>query len=164
MTKKDKKAKGPKMSTITTKSGESLKVFEDLHDFETYLKGETEDQEFDHVHSNWSTIHLCPAWCCMMIRKKIKETANSHSKKFVRHLHQHVEKHLLKDIKTAINKPELKFHDKKKQESFDRIVWNYGEETELNAKKFKVSVEVVCKHDGAMVDVDYKTEPLQPLI
>ncbi|CAI4404001.1 CRB_1a_G0028580.mRNA.1.CDS.1 [Saccharomyces cerevisiae] len=164
MTKKDKKAKGPKMSTITTKSGESLKVFEDLHDFETYLKGETEDQEFDHVHCQLKYYPPFVLHDAHDDPEKIKETANSHSKKFVRHLHQHVEKHLLKDIKTAINKPELKFHDKKKQESFDRIVWNYGEEAELNAKKFKVSVEVVCKHDGAMVDVDYRTEPLQPLI
>ena len=142
MTKKDKKAKGPKMSTITTKSGESLKVFEDLHDFETYLKGETEDQEFDHVHCQLKYYPPFVLHDAHDDPEKIKETANSHSK----------------------NKPELKFHDKKKQESFDRIVWNYGEETELNAKKFKVSVEVVCKHDGAMVDVDYKTEPLQPLI
>ncbi|CCD22406.1 Rgi2p NDAI_0A02480 [Naumovozyma dairenensis CBS 421] len=154
------KNKGPKMTTVTTKSGEQLKVFEDLNDFETYIKNETEDNEFDNVHCH---LKYYPPFVLHDARddpEKIKDTANSHSKKFVRHLHQHVEKHLLKDIKMALDQPDLKFKNKSKQETFEKIVWNYDDETELNDKRFKVTVEVTCNHDGAMVDVDYKTAPV----
>ena len=92
--------------------------------------------------------------------EKISDAANSHSKKFVRHLHQHIEKHLLKDIKQAVRKPELKFHEKSKEETFDKITWHYGEETEYHGRPFKIDVQVVCTHEDAMVFVDYKTHPV----
>lgn len=159
MAKKDKKK--PNFNTITTKSGETLKVFDDLDTFETFIKNETEDDEFDNVHCQ---LKYYPPFVLHESRddpEKIKDTVNCHSKKFVRHLHQHVEKHLLKDIKTALNQPELKFKNKSKEEKFEKITWNYNDETEINTKKFKIEVEVSCNNAGAMVDVDYKTVPLQ---
>lgn len=154
MTKKDK---GPKVSIVTTKEGESLKVFENLQDFENFIKQETEDEEFDNLHCQ---LRYYPPFVLHEAHddpEKISTTANSHSKKFVRHLHQHVEKHLLKDIKEAIKKPDLKFREKSKDETFDKIVWQYGDDTEYHDRKFHIHVEVICKHDDAMVDVDYKT-------
>lgn len=157
MAKKEKRAK---VATITTKSGESLKVFEELNDFETFLRGEVEDNEFDHVHCKAKYYPPFVLHESHDDPEKIKDTNNSHNKKFVRHLHQHVEKHLLKDIKEALHKPELKFHDKSKDETFEHIVWHYGEETEYHDRKFRIQVTVTCNHDDAMVDVDYKTIPL----
>ncbi|CCF60703.1 hypothetical protein KAFR_0L00950 [Kazachstania africana CBS 2517] len=158
MAKKDNK---PKFSTVLTKSGESLKVFEDLDTFETYLKNEIEDDEFDNVHIQ---VNYYPPFVMHKNHddpEKIKDTENSHSKKFVRHLHQHVEKHLLKDIKNALHQPDLKFRDKNKDESFEKITWHYGDETEVNSRKFKLAVDVTCVHNDAMVSVDYKTMPVE---
>lgn len=164
MPNKKNKVKGPKVNTVTTKDGESVKVFEDINDFETYLKNETEDNEFDNIHCK---LKYYPPFVLRGTHddpEKIKDTANCHSKKYVRHLKQHVEKHLLKEIKTSLNQPELKFANTSKEETFNRITWKYGDETELNAKKFKIDVEVSCNNDGALVDVDYKTGPINPII
>lgn len=156
-----KKNKGPKMSTVTTKEGETLKVFEDLKDFENFIKQETEDEEFDNLHCE---LKYYPPFVLHEAHEdpdKISETVNSHSKKFVRHLHQHVEKHLLKDIKDAIRKPDLKFSEKSKQETFDKIVWQYGDDTEYHDRKFHIHLGITCTHDNALVDVDYRTIPIK---
>ncbi|CCF56439.1 hypothetical protein KAFR_0B01400 [Kazachstania africana CBS 2517] len=155
-----KKNKGPKYNTIVTKAGESLKVFEDLNDFEVFLKNETEDNEFDKIHCQ---LKYYPPFILAQAHddpEKIKETANCHSKKFVRHLHHHVEKHLLKDIRAAVGQPDLKFKNKSKEEQFDKITWNYNDEAECNDRKFNVRIQVSCNNNNAMVDVDYKTDPL----
>ncbi|KAL3231007.1 hypothetical protein RNJ44_00646 [Nakaseomyces bracarensis] len=155
-----KKEKKPKVATMTTKSGETLKVFEELGDFETFLRGEVEDNEFDHVHCK---ARYYPPFVLHQSHddpEKIKDTENSHNKKFVRHLHQHVEKHLLKDIRELFGDPNLKFKSKSKDESFEKITWHYSDESELNDKRFKIDVDVTCTHDGALVDVDYRTQPL----
>ncbi|KAL3232926.1 Respiratory growth induced protein 1 [Nakaseomyces bracarensis] len=158
MAKKDKKVK---VSTVVTKDGESLKVFEDLGDFEHFIQNETEDEEFDHIHCKLTYFPPFVLHEAHDDPEKIKDTNNSHNKRFVRHLHQHIEKHLLKDIKEALHKPELKFHNKSKEETFEQITWHYGEETEYHDKKFRLEVTVMCHHDNAHVDVDYKTVPIQ---
>ncbi|CAL9734323.1 respiratory growth induced protein 2 [Monosporozyma servazzii] len=162
MPKNNKKNKGPKVKSITNKAGEEIKVFEDLDDFETYLKNETEDNEFDHLHCQ---LKYYPPFVLNEAPdkdpEKIKESVNCHSKKFVRHLHQHVEKHLLKDISgKCLEQPELKFRDKSKQSEFDRVTWLYKDQAEINNKKFGINLEVSCNNNGAMVDVDYRTAPI----
>ncbi|CAB4252246.1 similar to Saccharomyces cerevisiae YIL057C RGI2 Protein of unknown function involved in energy metabolism under respiratory conditions [Maudiozyma barnettii] len=160
MPNKKSKVKGPKVNTITTREGESVKIFEDMNDFGTYLKNETEDNEFDHVHCK---LKYYPPFIMRGAHDdpdKIKDTANCHSRKYVRHLKQHVEKHLLKDIGQSLQNPELRFNNKSKQESFDTVTWKYEDETELNQKKFKIDVEIRCHNNGALVDVDYKTGPI----
>ncbi|CCK72775.1 Rgi1p KNAG_0L01550 [Huiozyma naganishii CBS 8797] len=157
MPKKDKK---PTFTNVTTKSGETLKVFDDLDTFETFIKNETEDDDFSDLHCQ---VNYLPPFVLHQAHDdpdKVKDTENSHNKKFVRHLHQHVEKHLLKDLKQALNLPDMKFHEKSKDEQFDKITWHYAEETEYHDKKFKVIVEVTCHHDDALVNVDYRTVPL----
>ncbi|SCU95846.1 LAME_0F13740g1_1 [Lachancea meyersii CBS 8951] len=159
MTKKDKKKL--KVSTVVTKEGESIKVFEDLESFELYIKNETEDEEFDHVRCH---LKYFPPFVLHESHddpEKIKDSANSHSRKFVRHLHQHVEKHLLKDITERLQIPTLKFKDKSKVETPDHIVWKYNERTEYHSREFDIHVTVECHHDSALVDVDYLTEPIR---
>ncbi|SCU85984.1 LADA_0D11364g1_1 [Lachancea dasiensis] len=159
MTKKDKK---PKFTTVLTKEGESIKVFEDLETFELFIKNETEDEDFDHVRCH---LKYYPPFVLHESHddpEKIKETVNSHSKKFVRHLHQHVEKHLLKDISERLQLPLLKFKDKSKLETPDHnIVWKYNERAEYHSREFDIHVTVECHHDSALVDVDYLTEPVR---
>ncbi|CCE65222.1 hypothetical protein TPHA_0K00880 [Tetrapisispora phaffii CBS 4417] len=157
MTKKDK---GPKIQTITTKSGEKIKAFEDLNQFETFLKQETEDDEFDNLHCQ---IKYYPPFImhdCHEDPEKIPNTANSNSKKFVRHLHQHVEKHLLKDIREALDIPELQFKDHSKEKESDHITWHYHDVTTYHDKKFQVNVNVTCNHEDALVNLEYQTLPI----
>lgn len=164
MPRNNKKNKGPKVSTVTTKDGEEVKVFEDLEDFEIYLKNEKDDNnEFDNLHCQ---LKYYPPFVLNETPdkdpEKIKDTLNCHSKKFVRHLHQHVEKHLLKDIREhCLDQPNLKFKDKSKDVKFDKITWFYRDQTEINNKKFDINIEVSCNNNGALVDVDYKTIPIQ---
>ncbi|CAR21210.1 Respiratory growth induced protein 1 [Lachancea thermotolerans] len=157
MTKKDKK---PKISTIVTKEGDTVKVFEDLDTFETFIKNETEDEEFDHVNCH---LKYYPPFVLHESHEdpeKIKETVNSHNRKFVRHLHQHVEKHLLKDIRERLQLPQLKFNDKSKEETPDHIVWRYNQRANFHERDFDIHVTVECHHDSALVDVDYLTVPV----
>lgn len=156
----NKKDKKPKVTTVVNKDGESVKVFEDLETFETFIKNETEDENFGNLHCQLSYYPPFVLHANHDDPEKIKDTENSHNKKFVRHLHQHVEKHLLKDIKEALRLPNMKFHDKNKDEQFDKITWHYAESTELESKKFRVNVDVTCHHDDAKVEVDYKTVPI----
>ncbi|SCU82601.1 LANO_0B06898g1_1 [Lachancea nothofagi CBS 11611] len=161
MTKKDKK---PKVKTVVSKEGESIKVFEDLDTFELFIKNETEDEEFDHVRCHLKYFPPFVLHESHEDPEKIKETVNSHSKKFVRHLHQHVEKHLLKDIRERLHLPELKFKDKSKVETPDHIVWKYNETALYHSREFEIHVTVECHHDSAVVDVDYLTQPVQPAV
>ncbi|AMD19987.1 HCL164Cp [Eremothecium sinecaudum] len=159
MAKKDKKKQH--MTIVETKSGETIKVFDDMEAFEMYIKNESEDDEFDHVHCQ---LRYYPPFVLHESHddpEKIKESCNSHSKKFVRHLHQHVEKHLLKDIKESVGVPDLKFKDKTKEETFDHVLWRYNAPTQFHNKDFVIHVTVQCHSNTAMVDVDYQTEPLK---
>ncbi|CCK69909.1 uncharacterized protein KNAG_0D01570 [Huiozyma naganishii CBS 8797] len=163
MPKGNKKVKGPKVNTVITKQGEELKVFEDLGDFETYLKNETDDDEFDNQHCQ---VRYYPPFILQETKngdpERIKDTANCHSKKFVRHLHHHVEKHLLKEIGAALTLDNLKFTDKSKDAQFDKVTWHYVEkDCFVKDRNFTLQVDVSCTNDTAMVDVDYRTVPVR---
>lgn len=154
-----KKSKGPKVTTVTNKKGETVQVFETLEDFETFIKQETEDDEFDHIHC---VLNYYPPFVLQHSHndpEKISEQNNCHSKKFVRHLHQHVEKHLLKDLAVALQSPDLKFGNKSKDQSFEKVVWLYNDDASYHDKPFHVAVEVTARHDDALVNVDYRTTP-----
>ncbi|KAH3902752.1 uncharacterized protein SCDLUD_000340 [Saccharomycodes ludwigii] len=155
--------KEPNVETVITKSGEKIKVFDDLAQFETYIKNETEDEEFDSVHCR---VKYYPPFVLHEAHddpEKIKETENSHSKKFVRHLHQHIEKHLLKDIKTSAGIPDLKFKDKSEHKLPDQITWKFNDKTEYHGKPFEIHISATCYGDSAIVDVDYMTLPIKSL-
>lgn len=154
-----KKNKGPKVSTLTTKQGEKVQVFENLGDFETFIKQETEDDEFDRLHCMLSYYPPFVLHEAHDDPEKISEQANSHSRKFVRHLHQHVEKHLLRDLAVALESPDLKFGDKSKDQSFERVVWHYADDANYHDKPFHVQVDVTARHEDALVNVDYRTTP-----
>lgn len=165
MTKSKRKEKGPKMSLVTTKTGEQIKIFEDLEDFETYLKNETEDNEFDNI---FCKVKYYPPFVLKDAKsdpEKIHEKVNCHSKKFVRHLNQHVEKHLLKDINQALlQNVDSKFKNKSKDKQVNKMTWFYNDEREINNKKFKVDLQVSCNNEGAMVEVEYRTTPMSNIV
>lgn len=154
-----KKNKGSKVSTVTNKQGEIFQMFESLKDFETFIKQETEDDEFDRIHC---MLNYYPPFVLQRAHddpEQISEQNNCHSRKFVRHLHQHVEKHLLKDLAVALQSPNLKFNDKSKDQSFEKIIWTYNDDASYHDKPFHVKVDVTARREDALVNVDYRTTP-----
>ena len=146
-------------SKVTTKEGEEIRVFEDLEGFELFLKTTVDENDFDRIHAQASYYPPFVLHGSHDDPEKIKETENSHNKKFVRHLHQHIEKHLLVDIQDALKHHGVKFTDKHKDEQPDKITWTYGEVLEVKGRKIRVDVVVSCHSEDAMVFIDYRTSP-----
>ncbi|KAH3679989.1 hypothetical protein WICPIJ_008465 [Wickerhamomyces pijperi] len=156
MTKKQDKKQQQKRIANLAKQQE----FEDLETFEKFLRDEKEDNEFNHCHAH---INYIPPFVMHESHndpEKIKDSQNRKNKKFVRHLHQHVEKHLLKEI-VENSGLQLKFGKPQIMEDFDTLQWKYvddgdhglGEEFE----HFTVEVDVKCNSNGAAIDVNYNT-------
>ncbi|CCH46494.1 hypothetical protein BN7_6087 [Wickerhamomyces ciferrii] len=140
-----------------------LQEFEDLDTFEQFLKDEREDNEHNNAHAH---INYIPPFVLAASHNdpdKVKDSQNRKNKKFVRHLHQHVEKHLIKDIK-ASSGMDLNFGKPETIEDFDTITWKYTDSSDhglgLDGEKFKVEVVVKCNSNGAYVDVNYNTLPI----
>lgn len=156
MGKKDKQKK-------VRKSDGQLQEFEDLESFEQFLKDEKEDHEYLNAHAH---IHYLPPFVLHESHndpEKVKDSQNRKNKKFVRHLHQHVEKHLLNEIKQSSGL-DLQFKKPETLEDFDTITWKYTDDSNhgLNDDdgKFKVEVSVKCNSNNAYVDVNYNTLPI----
>jgi hypothetical protein len=156
MAKKDKQQKK------RIRQGE-IAEFEDLSSFEQFLKDEKEDDELSNAHAH---IQYFPPFVLAESHndpERIKDSQNRKNKKFVRHLHQHVEKHLLMDIKQSTGM-DLHFGKPQTVEDFDTITWKYLDETDhgMGADgNFKVQVVVKCDSNGAAVDVCYDTIPME---
>ena len=97
-------------SKVTTKEGEEIRVFDDLEGFELFLKTTVDEDDFDRIHAQASYYPPFVLHGSHDDPEKIKEGQNSHNKKFVRHLHQHVEKHLLVDIPGCPETPWCEVH------------------------------------------------------
>lgn len=160
MAKKDKQLKKK------VRSLGKLQEFDDLPSFEQFLKDEREDNDFCNAHAH---INYIPPFVLAESHndpEKIKDSQNRKNKKFVRHLHQHVEKHLLKEIKSSIGL-DLNLKNVETVEEFDTLEWKYVDDGlhGLNETEgdFKVEVNVKCNSNGAYIDVDYKTTPNHPM-
>ncbi|CDR38918.1 CYFA0S02e08592g1_1 [Cyberlindnera fabianii] len=136
--------------------------FEDLSEFEQYLKDEREDNELTHSHARIQYIPPFVLAASHNDPEKVKDSQNRKNKKFVRHLHQHVEKHLLKEIQ-ASSGLDLHFGKPETLEDFDTITWKYTDDQclESDEGKFKVQVVVKCNSDGAAIDVSYDAIPME---
>lgn len=131
--------------------------FEDLPTFEQYLKDEREDNEIGNAHAH---IQYIPPFVLQESHNdpdRVKDSQNRKNKKFVRHLHQHVEKHLLEDIKDCSGM-DVRFGKPEKIEDFDTITWRYEG---MTTGSYKVQVIVKCDSNGAAIDVRYDTVPVE---
>jgi hypothetical protein len=157
MAKKDKQQKQKKF-----RAGETAE-FEDLSTFEQYLKDEREDNDLANAHAH---IQYFPPFVLAESHndpERIKDCQNRKNKKFVRHLHQHVEKHLLTEIKECSGM-DLRFGKPETIEDFDTITWKYMDASDhgMGADgNFKVQVVVKCDSNGAAIDVKYDTIPME---
>lgn len=158
MGKKDKSQKKIRLSNG------SLQEFDDLATFEQFLKDEKEDHEFNNAHAHINYIPPFVLAASHNDPEKVKDCQNRKNKKFVRHLHQHIEKHLLKEIIESSGL-ELNFNKKPETiEDFDTITWKYVDESNHGLTdtedKFRVEVVVKCNSENAHVDVNYNTLPI----
>lgn len=158
MAKKDKQ-----QQKKSRQSNGKLQEFEDLESFEQFLKDEKEDHEYANAHAH---INYIPPFVLAASHNdpdKVKDSQNRKNKKFVRHLHQHVEKHLLAEIKEKSGL-QLNFNKPETIEDFDTITWKYVDESnhglDENDEKFKVEVLIKCNSENSYVDVNYNTLPI----
>lgn len=145
-----------------------VKTFDELTSFEAYLRDETWDNDYDYCHAH---LTYYPPFIMKEIHgdpEKIKETMNKNSSKFVRHLKQHIKKHLMADMEKCSGY-KMDFKETGKQETPDKLSWvflddgNHGfseeEEKEFN-RWWKVQLEVSCNNQNPLVEIDYMAIPV----
>lgn len=145
-----------------------LREFDDLTSFESFIRDETWDNDFDYYHAHLSYYPPFVMKECSNNLEKIKPTCNKNSKKFRRHLNQHIRNHLLKDLEKCCGY-ELNLEQIDTIETPKSIVWKYTDETDhgfpkeeedLYNRHWKLELEIRCNNENAMVDVDYRSMPI----
>lgn len=146
-----------KKATRRIANGE-LQEFEDLDAFTQFLSDEIEDDEYFNSHVHLKYIPPFVMHESHNDVEKIKDSQNSKNKKFVRHLHHHIERHLLKDIQDKLGF-DKEFENLGKFNDNNEIKWVYEDEVVGSGMDhdYKVKVEVKCHSDNAFVDVNYDT-------
>lgn len=148
-----------------------IREFDDLEQFEQFVRDETWDNEFDYFHAKLKYYPPFILKECKNDLDKIKSTSNKNSKKFKRQLNHHVKNHLFKDLEKCSGYP-LNLENVGMEETTDKVVWKYNdstnhgfdEEAEALNRKWSIDVEVKCNNENAMVEVDYKSLPKMELL
>ncbi|CUM65766.1 uncharacterized protein PRCAT00003414001 [Priceomyces carsonii] len=145
-----------------------MRDFDDLHAFESYIRDETWDNEFDYCHAHLS---YYPPFVMKEIRNnmdKIKPTMNKNSRKFRRNLQHHVKRHLMAEM-AKCSGYEMDFNKIGMEESPNKITWKYEdsglhglpeEEEDLYGRHWKLMLEVSCNNESPLVEVDYRAMPI----
>lgn len=140
------------------------KDFDDLIAFESYIRDETWDNDYDYCHAHLS---YYPPFIMKEIKgnlEKIKPTMNKNSRKFRRNLQHHIKRHLMAEMEKCSGF-QMDFGKAVVEESPKNIVWkfkdegNHGlpeEEEDLYNRHWKLELEVKCNNETPMVEVDYK--------
>ncbi|QPG73444.1 hypothetical protein FOA43_000754 [Brettanomyces nanus] len=148
-------------------------TFDSLGEFQKYIKDESGDNEFDSLNLH---VKYMPPFIANQIHgndEKIKPQMNSLNKKFRRHLHHHVKRHLLPEISRMSG---IDYDFKKVNEGFSHNLYgttseykwqfmddsNHGfDENEYSKRNhWKVEVEVESDSNGPYVNVDFKATSL----
>lgn len=141
--------------------------FDDMTAFEAYIRDETWDNEFDYCHAKLKYYPPFVLKECHNDTDKIKPTMNRNNNKFKRHLHQHIEKHLMHDMEKASGF-KMDFQKMGVEDTASTTTWKYLDEglhgfTKEEEDKFdrhwKLEMKVTCNNENAMVEVDYMAIP-----
>ncbi|CAI5758065.1 unnamed protein product [Candida verbasci] len=170
------KSRSSSITSIESSDGElsqvlqppPIKEFDDLEQFEAFIRDETWDNDFDYCHGK---LHYYPPFVlksCQSNTEKIKDTMNKNSKKFRRDLQHHIKKHLIKDLEKCCGY-ELNFDKGEIIETPNKLTWKFKdytdhgfskEEEDLYNRHWHLELDVSCTNDSAMVDVEYKSTPV----
>lgn len=144
------------------------KDFEDLRAFESYIRDETWDNDFDYCHAHLS---YYPPFILREVHDnldKIKPTMNKNSRKFRRNLQHHIKRHLMKEMETCSGF-KMDFNKVGVEETPTNIVWKFEDsghhgfdpsEEDLYHRHWKLELQVKCNNESPMVEVDYKAMPI----
>jgi len=142
--------------------------FDDLIAFESFIRDETWDNEFDYFHGHLQYYPPFVMKECRDNLDKIKPTMNKNNKRFKRHLQHHINKHLLKDIEKCCGY-KLNMEKATVTETATKVSWKFldasdhgfdKEEEDLYNRHWKLELEITCNNENAMVEVDYKSVPV----
>lgn len=142
-----------------------IRTFDDLQSFETFVRDETWDNEFDKYHAHLSYYPPFILKECHEDLEKIKPTMNKNSSKFKRHLKSHIQKHLMHDLETVAGYP-MQFDKGEVSETFNSYKMKFVDESlhgfdeESARRHWKIEMEVKCNNENPMVEVDLKSIPL----
>lgn len=147
-------------------------AFDDLRKFEDYIKNESWDDEYDQLRVY---LEYIPPFIANEIHgdeEHIKPQMNALNKKFRRHLHQHLTKHLLPEInKMAGIGYKFKEIDEGLVPTFDGIEsvykWHYEdlgnhgfeEEEYKHRHHWDATLDVTCDSNGPYVNVHFVCQP-----
>ena len=146
-----------------------IREFDELTSFEQFVRDETWDNEFDYFHAKLNYYPPFVLKACRSNLDKIKHTANKNSRKFRRQLNHHVKNHLFKDLEKCCGYP-LDFGKAEIIETPNKITWvyrdysNHGfseDDADPLDRKWKLDLAISCTNENAMVEVDYKSMPVE---
>lgn len=142
--------------------------FDDLMAFESFIRDETWDNDFDYCHAH---LTYYPPFILKEVHNnldKIKPTMNKNSRKFKRNLQHHIKKHLMQDMQTCSGF-QMDFNKVGMEETPTKVKWRFEdigdhgfskEEEEMFDRHWKLELEVTCNNENPLVEVDYKATPI----
>lgn len=144
------------------------KDFDDVVAFESYIRDETWDNDFDYCHAH---LAYYPPFILKEVHNnldKIKPTMNKNSRKFRRNLQHHIKRHLMQEMQKCSGF-QMDFGKASMEETPKNITWKFQdsghhgfseEEEELFNRHWKLELEVKCNNETPLVEVDYKAIPI----
>lgn len=145
-----------------------VREFDDLTAFESFVRDETWDNEFDYYHAKLLYYPPFVLKECHNNLEKIKPTMNRNSKRFRRHVNHHIQNHLLKDLEKCCGY-KLNMEKVETLETPKNIIWRYSDETDHGftpeeedkyGRHWRLDLEIKCNNENALVEVDYKSVPI----
>lgn len=146
-----------------------VREFDDLVSFETFVRDETWDNEFDNFRAHVTYYPPFILHECHDNLEKIKPTMNKNSSKFKRHLQQHIKKHLMHDLETVAGY-EMKFDKADCKETFDTWKMKFvdaglhgflQEEEDRLHRHWKIEMEVKSNNENPLVEIDFRSIPIE---
>ncbi|WPK25278.1 hypothetical protein PUMCH_002589 [Australozyma saopauloensis] len=144
------------------------KDFDDIVAFESYIRDETWDNDFDYCHAH---LNYYPPFILKEVHgnlDKIKPTMNKNSRKFRRNLQHHIKRHLMPDM-AKCSGFQMDFGKAVMEETPKAITWKFQdagdhgfdkEEEDMYDRHWKLELQVKCNNENPMVEVDYKSVPV----
>lgn len=169
------KSRSSSITSIESEDGSVMAVlkppprkdFDDLVAFESYIRDETWDNDFDYCHAHLS---YYPPFILKEVHDnldKIKPTMNKNSRKFRRNLQHHIKRHLMVDMERCSGF-QMDFGKATMDETPRNITWKFEdsgdhgfdkEENDLYDRHWKLELQVKCNNENPLVEVDYKAIP-----
>lgn len=145
-----------------------MRDFEDIVSFESYIRDETWDNDFDYCHAHLS---YYPPFITKEVHgnmDKIKPTMNKKSRKFKRNLQHHIKNHLMPDMEKCLGFV-MDFNKVGVEETPTLLKWRFEDATDHGFSKeeedefdrhWKLELEVSCNNENPLVEIDYRAIPI----